>query len=514
MHLVAAEIKKKQGLSKAGGLAKQSAFLLFGNVFTLIVGFLFQVYLAKVLGADGLGLFGIYESVVTVFSGLLGFGLAQTVVKYIPYYQVKSDFSSIRNLLRKGFKNLSIAGFSAYFVVVLAACLAPYFFSDLEIDFALVPVMGLMIPLGLLLFFVSQALRGFFDIRYIVVGSSFLQLTAKVILSIALFGLGLKLIGYIWAVVLSSLIAFLWMLRGVMKHVRIMPVDRDPSLQSANSECWNKYARTMYGNSLLGTLTGPLDRFALGYFLGTSSVGVLMVTKVINGLPVIFLLMFIGVVSPMLSAAYAKSDMEEFFNLYHLTTDWLMRLSFPLLIFLFCFSKNILNVYGDEFSDYGNTALLILLFSQLINLTCGPIGIALNMAGMERDNFKLSITTTIMSFLLIFLLTPSFGIDGTCVAIAAPIIYQNLKCVRIANLKIGMKWWSTKYRKNILPILISTTFSLLMLSKNINFNLFELTIVLIFVYLFFWTSHLLQGINDDDRLVFNLFLEKFLSIKN
>lgn len=493
---------------KAVGLAKQSTYFLIGNLFTLIVGFSFQVYLAKVLGADGLGQFGLYDSVVTLFTGLLGFGLAQAVVKYIPLYQVKSDFFSIRHLIRTGFKRLAIIGLTVYLIAILFAYIASLFFEELTQYFVPASVMGLMLPIGLLLFFALQVLRGFYDIRYMVIGSSFLQLTAKVLLSVVFFTLGFKLMGYLWAVVISTLIALLWMLKGIIKHLKLVPVIKDPAAMSGVDESWKIYARTMYGNSLLGAFAGQLDRFVLGYFLGASSVGVLMVAKVINGLPCIFLLMFIAVVSPLLSAAYAKSDMQEFFDLYHLTTDWLMRLSFPLLIFLFFFSKDVLSLYGSDFVLQGYIPLFILLFSQLINLACGPIGISLNMSGLENENFKVSIKTTIMSFFFIILLTPFWGMIGTSIAISLPIIYQNLVCLRIAKSKIGMTWWSKKYLKNIFPMVSASFFSLFIFLNRERFSFVELMITLCGVYFVYWMTHLLHGLSADDKLVVNIFRDK------
>ena len=69
-------------MSLAKKVADQSAWFLAGNLYTLFVGFAFQVYLARQIGAEGLGLFGLLQAGVVAFSGLLGLGVAQVMVRF------------------------------------------------------------------------------------------------------------------------------------------------------------------------------------------------------------------------------------------------------------------------------------------------------------------------------------------------------------------------------------------------------------------------------------------------
>ena len=77
--------------------------------------------------------------------------------------------------------------------------------------------MALLTPLGLLMFLLQQGLRGFQEIRYVVIGLSVLQLTVKAVLTVALLVLGFGLLGYATAVVLSTSVATIWMVVGLWR---------------------------------------------------------------------------------------------------------------------------------------------------------------------------------------------------------------------------------------------------------------------------------------------------------
>lgn len=482
-------------------LAGQSAFFLMGNVFTLIAGFTFQIYLANQLGADGLGLFGLYEAGISVSTGLLGFGLAHTAVKFIPHYLANSAYSAIRHFLKSSFKIIVIAGCGGYLAILAIAVIVDSVFPKYTNILTHLLVMGLMLPLGLLLFFTLQSLRGFHDIRHMVLGSSFLQLTAKIIFSVIFLSIGFKLTGYIWAVVLSTTLALLWMLRGLKRHLHDIPVNSIAADTESDKDSWHGYTKVMYGNGLLSTISVPLDRFLVGFFVGASGVGVLMTVRVLQQLPGIFLQMFLAVVAPMFSEAHARNDFPSIQKTYCLTTDWLMRLALPLLIFLTVFAGPVLAMYGETFREQGVYPLYILLLSQLINLGCGPIGNVLNMVGQERTMFRISVIQTIISVGGLVIFTPLFGLIGASIVILLTVSFNNFAAMYFAKKKLALLWWDSRYLRWLMPIAGSVVFCILTTNYIVNVGKFELLLYLICNYLVFHLLHLASGINDDDKEV-------------
>ena len=88
-------------MSIAKKVASQSGWFLVGNLYTLFVGFTFQIYLARQIGAEGLGLFGLLQAGVGALSGLLGLGIAHVMVRFIPEHVRKQEYAELHALVRR-----------------------------------------------------------------------------------------------------------------------------------------------------------------------------------------------------------------------------------------------------------------------------------------------------------------------------------------------------------------------------------------------------------------------------
>jgi O-antigen/teichoic acid export membrane protein len=67
----------------ASRLAGQSGLVIAGNAFTLLVGLPFQIYLARVLGAEQLGAFSLFDVVAQTAGALAALGLSYTIVLFM-----------------------------------------------------------------------------------------------------------------------------------------------------------------------------------------------------------------------------------------------------------------------------------------------------------------------------------------------------------------------------------------------------------------------------------------------
>jgi O-antigen/teichoic acid export membrane protein len=378
--------------------------------------------------------------------------------------------------------------------------LIEYLWPDLRQYRAIAMVMGLMIPLSLMIFFFQQGLRGFHEIRYMVMGSSFLQLTAKVIITVIVFALGWRLGGYVLAVVVSTFIGIVWMAIGLRRILRSLPVDVDSAAHDRSSElAWRRYAGVQYSSSLIGLGSGYLDRFLLAIFASASSVGVLAVVKQLQQLPGVFLQMFIAVAAPMFSAVHARQDDGGRQHLYGLATDWLVKAAAPLLIFLAIYARPTLGLFGDEFARDGATPLRILLVSQAVNVAAGPVGTILNMSGHETRALRINIVQTFLTIGLLVSLTPTFGLTGIAVAMAVSVVYSNAGSLYVARRSLGLRWLDPRYRKWILPIaltVLACLFGRYIVSEK---GALALAATLLIAYGVFYAAVFAQGLHEDDK---------------
>jgi O-antigen/teichoic acid export membrane protein len=358
--------------------------------------------------------------------------------------------------------------------------------------------MSQMIPIGLLTFFFQQGLRGFHEIRYMVIGS-FLQLSLKVLLTVAMFALGYRLSGYVAAVAVSSAMSMGWMYLGLRRKVRALP-QRDVAPDGDATRQWTRFAAIMYGNSLIGSATGYLDRFLLGFFAGTSPVGVLAVVKQLQQLPSVFLQMFLIVVAPMFSAAHARDDRAQARHLFHLATDWIVRAALPLLIFLAVFAEPLLGLFGDKFAQSGRSALWIFVGAQAVNIACGPIGTLMNMSGHEAMMFRVGLYQSFLSAVLCFMLVPAFGLTGAAIAIATSTVFHYVAVMILARKHLELRWWDSRFGQWLVPGILTLGLALtVFFFSDQRPSTVTMALTLVATYGVFFGTSLARGLNPDDR---------------
>jgi len=502
---VSATADRSATASRLGG---QAAIFLLGNIFTIAVGFPLQVYVARVLGAEELGVFSLLEGIIGIVVGLLGFGVAPALVRFIPEHLEKREFTCIGTLLKRGAVVVGSSGVLALIVVVLLSPDFARWWPETAEASRVIPLMAFLIPLGLVSFVLQQGLRGFQEIRYMVLGSSVFQLTVKATVAVLLLSLGFGLPGYISAVIAGTIFALCWMLIGLRRKLRSLPGLDGRSCQGRGGE-WARYASVMYGNSLLGVMTGYLDRFLVGFLAGAGPVGILAVVKQLQMMPTIFLQMLLAVVAPMFSAAHARSDLVQAQHLFNLTTDWVFRAAFPLLMFLMLFAEPLLGLYGEDFAASGKDSLWILVGAATVNLACGPVGNLLNMSGLEREMFWLNVSQAIVLTIGLVLLVPLIGLTGAAISIAAGVVYQNAAALVIAHRRLGIRWWDERYLRWILPA-VATALGGFAIDHwaDGQAGSWLLAGALACMYVMFYGVSLLWGLHEDDKELLNLFRER------
>ena len=479
-------------------LGGQALYLLLGNIFTLVVGFPLQVFVARTLGAESLGIFSLFDGAVSLGVDLCSFGLAPALVKFIPHCLAQNEHAAVRLLVKRGSLMLMVAG-TAVVLVVWALVLAKVRITLLASQPLLASIMVLLVPLGLLTYFVQQALRGFLEVRYMVMGTSILQLGVKAVVAVLLLQLGLGLAGYVIAVVVATLCSCLWLAVGLWRKLQSIPSTSATRADGYKKE-WRDFALVMYGNSMLGVGATYLDRFLLGWLNGATPVGVLMLLKQLYALPGVFFHMFMAAASPMFSSAHARDDGQERQHLYHLITDWVTRLSAPLCIFLLMFAEPVLALFGNEFAINGRHSLRILVAAQMVNLAMGPLGIMLTLSGREKLFLKLAVVEQVLTMIGLCLLVPNYGLNGAVIMIAYGILQQNAVAYVVARRSLGLRWFEKRYLLWILPGLFSVvTAGLIRWYGASDLGALGLIAILVLLYAIFFTISLLQGLHEDDK---------------
>ena len=130
-------------------------------------------------------------------------------------------------------------------------------------------------------------------------------------------------------------------------------------------------------------------------------------------------------VASQFSELIATDQLERVERLYQLSTWWMMALSWPLYTLYLVLAPIVMSIFGQSYSE-GQSALVILAFAGLFNLSTGNVTLLLLMTGKSALNLANSAVVLAMNVGLDLLLIPRFGIEGAALGWAASIVANNV----------------------------------------------------------------------------------------
>src|SRR5271157_5025727 len=81
--------------SQVGHISRQSGVFFAGTVFTAAFGYLFKIYLARVLGPEDLGLYALGGTLIGFLGIFNALGLPQSAVRFVAEYQAAGRFREL-----------------------------------------------------------------------------------------------------------------------------------------------------------------------------------------------------------------------------------------------------------------------------------------------------------------------------------------------------------------------------------------------------------------------------------
>ena len=185
-------------------------------------------------------------------------------------------------------------------------------------------------------------------------------------------------------------------------------------------------------------INNQTDIVMLGIFKPPAQVGIYRVA-VQMALVTAFGLQAVNmVVAPRFATLYTKKEMGRLQRL--VTRSAQATFGFNLLItcFFIFFGKTFLNlIFGKDFI-LAYIPLLILLLGQVVNSAVGSIGVLLNMTGHEKDTARGVALAAGVNILLNLILIPSYGIKGAATATAISMVTWNIALWWLVRKRLGV----------------------------------------------------------------------------
>lgn len=505
-----AAMKSEKDLSEApadifqqnvGHVSKHSGIFFVGTLFTAASGYLFKIYLARVLGAEDLGIYALGMTLVGFLGMFNALGLPQAAVRFVAAYRASGQWNHIRRLLISS--TLLLVGLNIPLAVVFV-----WLGSSLAVSFYRVPALSaymglfaLIMIFGVLNAYYGQVLVGFKDVIRRTVITNFLTSPLTIVFTILLVTLGMGLKGYIVAQVASAGVALIVLIYSIIKRVpwqaRVETV-RMPGLPREVIS----FSATAFGVGFVEFLMAQSDKVLIGFYIDARSVGIYAVAAAVVAFVPILLQSVNQIFSPIISDLHARAEFDVLLRMFQTLTKWILALTLPLGITLVLFARPLMGIFGREFQS-GWIILVIGTIGQLVNCGVGSVGYLLLMSGHERRLMKTQAACAALMVVLNLALIPHWGLTGAALAAGVTALVSNAWNLAIVRRTLGLWPYNRSYFR--LAPAIAVSFITVTLVRwgmgSLGQRWQGAALALFLAYILFAALALAKGLDQDDRLI-------------
>jgi O-antigen/teichoic acid export membrane protein len=415
-------------------LILRSGTVLLVRVAGAGLGFAFNVALARVLGAGGLGIFHLSLTFALIASVVGRMGMDAAMLKFGATSHAAMDGRRLAAVHRMGMATASLGcGIVAAGTFLAADWLAVTLYADPAIAQPLRLMSLALVPFALLHLYGELLKAGQHQAL-----SSFIQGAALPMVSLLLlflFARHLRNASTAAAIYLAACILVCGLSHMLWRRsLAIAP--------SATTEpvAWRHLLATampMYGSAIADVVMTFSDVLILGIFVTATDVGIYTAAARTALLTRFLLLATSAVAAPRFAALHAARDKEGLARLAVRSTMLTTVASVPLLLVFIAFPEQILSLFGPQF-EAGAQVLIVLSIGQFVNAATGPVGYLLNMSGFHRIEGRIAVVGALLTAGLCFALIPSWGLLGAAAANAIATASCNLLRVYFAKSRLGI----------------------------------------------------------------------------
>lgn len=412
-------------------VSRQAIVFLVGTLFGAALGYLFRIWLGRVLGAEGLGVFTLGLRWVELCALATGLGLPVALARFVASYRETGQLGRIRSLLLSALGVSSLAALLlAVLVWVARRAVAEGLFDTPDL-LAYLPLFALLIPVATLRELLGQTLRGHQEVWRRTVIRHFVRLPVTIAVTVALFAAGLELGAWVLGEVAGQVLAVA--LLGFYV-ARLTPGADEPAAAPGLDREVRAFAVSMLGLDVLRFLSARVDVVVLGILLGAEEVGVYAMAVATAAFVPILLRALNSIFGPIVSGLHTRGDQALLERLFHSSTKWCFALTLPLGLCIVLFAEPLMALFGAGFM-IGAEALAFLVVGQLIHVGTGSVGNLLTMSGHQRAELWSVGLGAVSALGLQLMLMPRWGIDGAALALALALALANgLRLVMVRRL--------------------------------------------------------------------------------
>lgn len=388
---------------------------LAGMIAIRIFSMISTIFIARFLGRDQYGVYGMVDSTISMFGLFAGFAMGSTMTKYLAEYRSKDPAKAGRILSL----TTSLSFLTAALVAAGVAIYAPWLAQETLNR----PEIAPLLRVGSLLLFVSTitgiqtgTLAGFEAFRK-VARISLVQGIAIPVMAIPLvyfYGV----MGAIIASVVVSTIGFIAASLAVRTECARYGIQRDYFNLSSLSEIsiiWTYALPTVLSALLVIPVTWLTNSMLINQPNGYAELGIFNAANQWRQF-IIFIPQVLGsVMLPIFAEAHGQKDPNEFRKVVWINLELTWVLALPVTVFVIAFRGPLVSLFGTQY----NAALPIidvLMIAAFLNIVNTVIGTAMAGSGRQWVGILFNLLWASILIAVTRLLVPEYGSMGLALA--------------------------------------------------------------------------------------------------
>lgn len=423
--------KQKVGGGLSKSLSKSFVFRFAG----LLVVFLLQILLARLMKPAHFGDFTIIVTVVNIFLTFSLFGFDSSASRFIPELLAKKDFASVQGFAKFSYRSVAFIALMCS-VAILVFLIAKS--KRFNIGFSEGLFWGLLLIPFLASIYQSSAIL-------VAMGRIKTSMVPVYFITPVLMGLGCYYYFYshqklsVDAAMLINLfctVAVSIFIKGRVKKVLndVAPADKP----SYDRKSWLSVSGILFMPMAIELLLKQSDILFVGYFLGNTQAGSYSVAVRLTMFTALGLAATNQVFLPKVVAMFESRQWMKMQQLIRNSTLQVLSITLPLAFIVLLGGKWILSLFGSSFSG-AYLPLIILMAGQIINTSMGMAFGLLAIAGYRKTIFILYLLAFSIQIVLNLLLIPIMGITGAAIASTLSLLFLNITAYVFVRRKLKIK---------------------------------------------------------------------------
>jgi O-antigen/teichoic acid export membrane protein len=156
--------------------------------------------------------------------------------------------------------------------------------------------------------------------------------------------------------------------------------------------------------------------------------------------------------SPFVADLHNRGETERLDRLFKALTRWTIAATMPLFLLLLIAPDAALRIFGSGFTG-GQTALLVVLAGQFVNIATGSVGFVLIMVGRTGWDLVVYAGSLALNLALAFWLCPRHGMEGAAVANAVTFALSKWARLALVRRFVSIQPYDRQYGRLIVPSL-------------------------------------------------------------